>query len=281
MTGQIVFIVWRESVEALLVIGILATWLAHTPDARGAMRYLWGGVGAGIALALGLAWAIYNLAAVLPPDALEYFMVAMMLLAAALIVQMVLWMRAHGRRLKAELEGGLQASAERGHWWGIFLLAMIAVAREGSETVIFVYGMVSAAPSASLLGAVAAGIALALASYGVLQLGGRILSWRLFFRVTEVMLLALGAALLVAATDKLASLGVLPYTPAVWDSSWLLDDSGRLGGIIAALTGYRATPDRVTLAVWAIYWGAMGLALHLQNRRHAPAPQAADPSAAE
>ena len=43
MIAQIIFVVWRESIEALLVIGILQAWLRHSGTAR-ARRYLWGGV---------------------------------------------------------------------------------------------------------------------------------------------------------------------------------------------------------------------------------------------
>lgn len=272
MSGQVVFIVWRESVEALLVIGILASWLRQNAPASGAARYLWGGVAAGVGLALGLAYAMFNLAAALPPDALDYFMVAMMAVAAALIVQMVFWMRAHGRALQQHLEQGLGAAVEQKRWWGIFLLAMIAVAREGSETVVFVYGLLSSATAQTapgVAGAILLGIAGAVATYGLLQLGGRYLSWRMFFKFTEAMLLLLGAALAVSVADKLIGLGILPFTNTLWDTRWLLDDGSRLGGVVAALTGYRARPDDVILAVWVLYWGGIRALFWGQSRRFA------------
>jgi high-affinity iron transporter len=45
--AQVSFIIWRESVEALLVVGILYAWLARTPHAAIGRRWLWGGVAAG------------------------------------------------------------------------------------------------------------------------------------------------------------------------------------------------------------------------------------------
>ena len=45
--GNALFIIWRESAEAMLVVGILYAWLARQPDRRAGMRYLWGGVAAG------------------------------------------------------------------------------------------------------------------------------------------------------------------------------------------------------------------------------------------
>jgi high-affinity iron transporter len=92
----------------------------------------------------------------------------------------------------------------------------------------------------------------------VLQLGGRYLSWRTFFRITETMLLLLAGALLVTATDKLMGLDIVPaLSGRLWDSSAILPDSGPIGGLIAALSGYRAKPDLVQVLVLALYWGAM------------------------
>ena len=51
--GNVVFIVWRESIEALLVIGILQAWLGQQGgDACSRGRaYLWAGVAAGLVAA--------------------------------------------------------------------------------------------------------------------------------------------------------------------------------------------------------------------------------------
>ncbi|KAB7614182.1 FTR1 family iron permease, partial [Verminephrobacter sp. Larva24] len=47
--GQILFVMWRETVEAMLVVGILHAWLAHDPSGRRGKKYLWLGVLAGLA----------------------------------------------------------------------------------------------------------------------------------------------------------------------------------------------------------------------------------------
>lgn len=258
--GNVAFIIWRESVEALLVIGILNAWLAQQSDiaSRGRL-YLWGGVVAGlfVALALGIAFVAFGEA--IFEDAQLGYQTGAVLIAGALIIQMVFWMRRHGRTLKRELETSLQEAAERASWWTVFVLAMIAVAREGSETVVFLFGALSAAQQVSLIGTAAAivvGFLLALATYYALQLGGRILSWRVFFRVTEVMLLLLAASLLVIGVENLTELGVLPtLSGRLWDTSAILPDSGPVGGLLAALTGYRARPNLMDVVVYALYWG--------------------------
>lgn len=269
MFAQTLFIVWRESIEALLVVGILHAWLTHNAEGRAALRYLWGGVAAGVAAAVVLSFVLMRFGASLPPEGQDYFQAGLMLVAGALIVQMVFWMRRHGSNLKRELEHGLAVTARRGSWWGVFVIALIAVAREGSETVIFLHGMLAAAGAAGfgeLAGAIALALVAALVTYGALQLGGRHLSWRLFFRATEIMLLLLACALLVNAVGYLVSFGLLPYGAPLWDTSVLIDDMSRFGGLIASLTGYRAQPDPVTLITWLVYWGAIAAVFRLQAR---------------
>ena len=184
-----------------------------------------------------------------------------MLLACGLIVQMVLWMRKHGRTLKRDLETALQGAADRQNWWGVFTLAAIAVAREGCETVVFLAGTLSAARDGGFLAvslAAGAGLVLAVATYGLLQLGGKALSWRLFFRVTEALLLLLAGALLLTAADNLVALGLLPrLSGRLWDASKILSDGGAVGGLFASLTGWRARPDLTEVCVFFAYWGAM------------------------
>ena len=260
--GNIVFIVWRESIEALLVIGILNAWLSQQGDAvRRGRLFLWAGVAAGIVTAFALGAGFISLGDHLEPETMELYQTGLVLLAAGLIVQMVFWMRKQGRTLKRDLESALQGAADRDNWWSVFALAAIAVAREGSESVVFLAGTISAARDGALgltIGAAALGLATAVATYGLLQLGGRYLSWRTFFRITETMLLLLAGALLVTATDKLMGLDILPtLSGRLWDSSFLMPDSGPLGGLIAALTGYRARPDLVQVLVLALYWAAM------------------------
>jgi high-affinity iron transporter len=257
--GNALFIIWRESAEAMLVVGILYAWLKNHPDARRGMRYLWSGVAAGIGLALALAAVMLGIASLLSDQGLEYFQLAMMLVAAGLIVQMVFWMRRHGRTLKRELEQDMQRNATAANWWGLFFVVVLAVGRESAETVVFLYGLgAQSGGTLSFLGIVALGVAAALATFWLLQQGGRFVSWRTFFRVSEVLLLLLAGALLVSALEKLVALDLLPgLIDPVWDTSALLDDSGRFGGTIAAFTGYRARPALLPLLALAVYWAAL------------------------
>lgn len=256
--GNTLFIVWRESVEGILVVGILHAWLKSHPDGAHGMRYLWGGVAAGLGLAALLALAMMGVYSSLDGDALDYFQLGMMLAAAALITQMVFWMRKHGRALKKELETGLQRAAEQASWMGIAVIAMLAVGRESAETVIFLYGNGMAQQGmafAQFLGAAVLGFALALLTFWILVKGGRTLSWKNFFRISEFLLLLLAAGLLVNGVEKMIGYEWIPaLVDPVWDSSFLLDDNAKIGSLIASLTGYRAHPALMLVLVYIAFW---------------------------
>ncbi|ETF03213.1 FTR1 family iron permease [Advenella kashmirensis W13003] len=259
---QVAFIVWRESVEALLVVGILYTWLRASPEGRRGMPWLWGGVAAGLLLAFALALVFMGVSTWLSDTGQEWFQAIMALVACALVVQMVLWMKKHGRKLKSELVSGVSASVERNSWWGLLILVMIAVAREGSETVVFLWGTVLAGAQQNqawmLAAAGAGGFLLALLTFYILQLGGKIITWRRFFQITEILLLLLAGSLLVNGIDHLVSLDAIPtWVDPVWDTSGILDDSSGIGKILADFAGYRAMPSLMHVVLFALYWLAI------------------------
>ena len=271
---NIAFVLWRESIEALLVIGILNAWIGHRPEGerRQGRLWLWSGVGVGLIGAALLAAALVTIGEELSDDAQVYFQTTIVLIASALIVQMVFWMRRHGRTLKRELHAKLDSAANRSSWVAVAVLAAIAVMREGSEAAVFLYGVLAGSGASLGASALAAGLglALALASYGLLQAGARVFSWRAFFRVTEIMLLLLAGALLLSGVDNLVSLGLIPQLSGrVWDTSKILTDGGALGGLLSSLTGYRAKPVLIQLLVLGGYWIAMIWLLRRQTSRPA------------
>lgn len=274
---QVIFVMWRESVEALLVVGILHSWLSRTPGAESGRRWLWGGVVAGLLLAGLLGAGIYS-AQELLTHWQDQFQTLMVLVAAALIAQMVLWMRAHGRTLKRDLEQGLSRNLEHQNWWGVAILAALAIAREGSEAVVFLYGTLAAAPASDLplMGLAAlGGLLAALATFWLLQLGSKVMTWPRFFRITETLLLLLAASLVVTGVEKMQALEWLPpLVDGLWDSSWLLPDMGRIGGLVAGLTGYRAQPSLMTVLVFVGYWLLMAWLLR-RGKSNTPQAQGA------
>ena len=251
-------IVWRESLEAMLVIGVLLSWIARQPDlaAQGVLRRgLWSGAGAGVGLALALGYATFAIQSEIGGETLELFQLAMVLVAAGLILQMVLWMHRHGRHMKRELEAQAEKSAGA---FGIAAITALAVAREGAETVIFLYGLGLESDGGALfamLGAALVGFAAAGATAWLIAHGARYLNYRTLFRISEILLLLIANALLMNGIDRMIALDWLPpLMEPVWDTSALLGDGQGLGRFLADFVGYRARPAGMLLIVALAFW---------------------------
>ncbi|MDZ4254727.1 MAG: FTR1 family protein [Sulfuritalea sp.] len=248
-------VVFRESLEAMLVIGVLLGWIARQPEPAALKRGLWLGVAAGIGLALALGFATFAAQSQLGAEALEKFQVGMVLFAALLILQMVFWMHRHGRHMKRELEA--QAGRAVGAL-GLGTVAALAVAREGTETVVFLYGLgleSGGGEGFGLTAAALAGFALAAATGWLVARGARFLSYRALFAVSEILLLVIASSLLMAGVDRMIGLDWMPpLLDPVWDSSGLLDDGSGAGRLLADFAGYRARPSASLLLAYAGFW---------------------------
>jgi high-affinity iron transporter len=282
--NQSMFIVWRESVEALLVIGILQAWVSQQSQGNRLARYLWAGVVLGLMLSGLLAVLILFAGEAMSGSASEWFQASLALVASLLIVQMVGWMHRHGRTLKHDLRRHADAHLARQGGLGLLLLAMLAISREGSETVVFLYGA-GAQLRGPQLGLFAvggiSGLVLAALTIALLHSSRRFISWQRFFAISEALLLMLGAALLVSGTERIGGqllaldLPQIIYSSvgeALWDSSALLSDSRGLGGFLAGFAGYRATPSCLTLLVLIGYWLAVGGWLRQRAMEKIPCP---------
>lgn len=268
--GNSLFIVWRESVEAMLVIGILYAWLKRNEGVGGGLRALWLGVLAGIALAGLLGWGMVSVQGELSGAALEWFQIAILFIAAGLIAQMVLWMQKHGRHMKQHLERDMARAAQQSGRFGIAAVAALAIAREGAETAIFLYGMgLESQNGAGMAIGAGLGFVLAAATAWAVNCGLGMLNYRQFFRISGALLLLFAVALLVAGVDRLIGMDVLPaLVDPLWDSSALLDDNSGPGALFSAFTGYRARPSLTLVATYAAYWLAV-VALQRKLARHA------------
>jgi high-affinity iron transporter len=276
--GNILFVVWRESLEAVLIIGILHSFLvrrAGTSATRG-VRMMWAGVVAGLALSAFLAYLTVVIQDQLQGHALDIFQTSILFVSAALMTQMVMWMNKHGRRLKTELETELNHAMSSSGAWGAGLVAMFAIAREGTETSVYLYGLAlenSALTQGWMMaGAAILGVVLALATASVVSRGIRFLNYQTFFKVTSYALLFSAAGLVVSGTGRLIEMDFLPtLVDPIWNTSWILDSGHGVGAFIGSLTGYRARPSLMLALIYAGYWilglGILNRALWMPHPR--------------
>lgn len=262
--GNVLFVVWRESFEALLVIGIIYSWIKRHPDTRNGMRFLWGGVALGIVISVILALAIYGVFNSLEDIWQTGFIIFMELFACILIVQMVYWMNKHGKEMSHALIQGIDRNAKKHAWWGVLFIIAIAIAREGSEIVVFLSAIVmnlTAETTFAFVKEVVLGFVIAALTLTAFILTSKIISWKWFFNITGLMLLFLAVTLLLRATDELSNLFLeydidLPDALAMplWDSSSILDDGQGIGNFFSSFFAYRSQPTALALLVFICYW---------------------------
>jgi len=240
-------IAFREILEAALVVGIVLSYLARTGQRRhGAV--VWAGVAAGVAASLVGAFTFERLAGGFEGAAEQIFEGVTMLVGAALLTTMILWMMRQ-RHIAAELEQRVAAQMNRTRRFGLFVLVFVAILREGIETVIFLSAASVPSPDNNLIGAAAGILAAVLLGYLLFRGSARI-SLKTFFGVTNVLLILFAAGLVAQGIGELNEAGVIPaVVEHVWDinpavrpdgSYPLLHDHGYVGGILRGLFGYRS-----------------------------------------
>jgi high-affinity iron transporter len=251
-------IVFREVMEAALIVSLV---MAATTGLAGrnfwvAMGLAGGVIGAG-AVAL-FADTISHLASGMGQ---EVFNAAIMFLAVAMLAWHCVWMSRHGREL-AHAAGSVSRDVREGRrpLRALAVVVGVAVLREGSEVVLFLYGIAIGGDGQAgqmaigfvigLLG----GAALCAAKYfGLLQIPARRL-----FAVTNALIMLLAAAMASQGVAYLVSADMLPaWGHSIWDTSALLSDRSIFGRMLHSLIGYTARPEGIQIAAYLATLGSI------------------------
>jgi high-affinity iron transporter len=246
-------ILFRESLEAFLLVGILLAYLQRIGGQRYS-RWIYLGVAGGL---LASVVAAFILQVVVDQFSNEFYRAllsaAIMLVAVGILTYMAIWMhrqaRAHTEHAKRQLQDYMTA----GNVIGIAMLAFFSVWREGLETVLFLSALAYTGQELSPLGG-ALGMVLAVALIWLLITGARRVPMQTFFRYTSLLLIIIAAGLLGSAVAMLQSAGFAlgPTTP-LFDISSVLSDANGPGVFLRGIFGYNATPTPPQFALWAIY----------------------------
>jgi high-affinity iron transporter len=245
-------IVFREVLEAAIVVSIV---LAATKGVKGRIAWVSMGIAAGLLGAAVVAGFASAIAAALAGIGQELFNSTVLFLAVLMLGWHNVWMGRHGRALAMEMNQVGTAvrtgASSRAVLGGVIALAVL---REGSEVVLFLYGIAaaegggSAVISGGALG-LAGGVVLATALYfGLLRIPGRLL-----FGVTSWLILLLAAGMAAQGANFLVQAGLLPTLgEGLWDTSGLLSQSSPVGLVLHVLIGYMDRPDGIQL----LFYGA-------------------------
>lgn len=263
----------REGLEAALIVGLLLGALRRTRHAEMA-RFVWIGVGVAAVISLAVGAVLVLIGARLEGAAEELFEGLMMTLAVIVLTWVVLWMR--GQHAAASAESEIRRASTAGQRWAVFMVAFVAVGREGLETGLFV----SAAALASDTRLAVVGAALGLISAALLGGGLYLATLRLdvrrFFAVTSILLILFAAGLLAHAVHEFNELGWIPSGPEpVWDTSAFLSTEHAVGQTAAILFGYDPTPALAQVVAYVGYLITMTGVYAARLRRPLAAKEAA------
>lgn len=253
----VALLVFREVLEAALVVSIVCA------ATRGVVRrgvFVGGGITLGVIGAVLVALFAGSIADMASGVGQELFNAGVLLAAVAMIGWHVIWMSKHGRELAQHMQQVGQA-VRAGSSSLSMLLAVVALAvlREGSEVVLFLYGMaaggagatgMSAGMALGVVGGVAVGFAL---YFGLLRI-----PLKYFFSATNGLLVLLAAGLASTAARYLVQANLLPALHnQLWDSSWLLSNGSIPGQTLHILVGYDAQPSGMQM----LFYLAIAVAL--------------------
>ena len=247
------FIALREGLEAALIVGIIAAYLVKI-ERRDVLPGVWAGVGAALALSLGVGIVVVATIGKLPLAVQEGIEGLAAVIAVAVLGWMLFWMRRQGRAIKGDLERGVDAALAAGSAVALAGLAFVAVAREGLETVLFLFAIgTSSGPALQTLVAALAGLAVAVAIGWAIFAAGIRIDLRRFFTITGVVLIFVSAGLLAFAVHEFGEAGLIANTGAAFDLGSVLPESSPLGALLAGLFGYRSSPTPLEVIVYVAY----------------------------
>jgi high-affinity iron transporter len=202
----------REGLEATLIVGIVLTCLQKAQQQK---YYLWVYLGVIVGIMASILIGLFLWQSLAQIEASQYtyapvfqqlFKTALILISIVMLSWMLIWMSKQAKSLKSEVQNSINQVIEKKNnaGIGIFFLVLIAVLREGFETVFFINAQVQENLFGSCLGAIV-GLSLAiLMGWGLFYWGIKI-NLRLFFKVMGIFLLLIVSGLVIGALKNFDS----------------------------------------------------------------------------
>lgn len=264
----------RESLEAVLIVGILYTFLVKS-EARLFLKYLWFGVIASVLGSILLGWGLY--AVLEETEEVKTLLEGiLMYIAAGFLLYMIIWM-AKNVNIKQQLESKAKEALRVGKW-AVFSVVFLSVLREGFETVIFLSAATRIEQSVSSFVYALLGIILSLGIGYLIFVIGKRLDLKKFFLITSVLLIFFAAGMIAYGTHELEEFFVEelhwieedqvvrawnlfeptttpPVSLTFYDQvdgkyvHWL-HEKGRMGIFLKSLFGYNSNPNVVEVILW-------------------------------
>ena len=242
-------IMFREGIEAALIVGIIASYLKQTGRSN-LMSAVWVGIVLATLLCLAIAILLQIGGQEFPYQQQKLFAAGVSAIAVGVLTWMVFWMKRASRSIKGELESQVEVAihpdqSEDKLNFALIGMAFFAVAREGLESVVFLlatFQQEQGSQSAVALGAGLGYVAAIAVGVGIYQ-GGVRLDLKRFFKWTGVLIILVAAGLSAGAIRAAHAAGMWDLLQTVvFDASTILPKRSILGSILAGIFGYNDAP---------------------------------------
>jgi high-affinity iron transporter len=244
-------IVFREVIEAGLIVGIV---LAATAGVPRRSTFVALGVLGGVIGACLVALFAGELASLFQGSGQELFNASILFLAVAMLTWHNVWMASHGRDMARELKAaGHEVISGKRTLAALSIVVGVAVLREGSEVVLFLYGIVAQGGTshAALAAGGALGLAAGAAVSALMYFGLLTIPAHRLFTVTSGLITLLAAGMAAQAVLFLQNGGYInALTDTLWNTSWLLPEDGIAGRLLHTLVGYSEAPNGAQLIAY-------------------------------
>ncbi len=253
-------IVFREVLEAALIIGIV---LAATQGVAKRGAWVSAGIVGGIAGAGLVALFADVISGAISGIGQEIFNASILLVAVIMLGWHNVWMGRHGREMAQHMNkvGHAIKQGER----PMHMLAIViglAVLREGSEVVLFLYGIAAAQQEQAgfmlmggLMGLLVGGVMGLMLYFGLLRISSKYL-----FRTTSWLITLLAAGMAAQAAGFLVQADLLPpLVPTLWDTSAILSQQSLLGRLLQTLVGYTDHPAGIQVLFYVVTLAAIAV----------------------
>jgi high-affinity iron transporter len=262
MLGALI-IVFREVIEAGLIIGIV---LVATRRVTGRGKWITLGLAAGVLGACVVAGFAGAISEAFSGSGQELLNAAVLGTAVVMLMWHNAWMARHGREMAAELSKvGTEVMEGKRPLTALALVVGLAVLREGSEIVLFLYGIVAGGTSGSeLLVGGLLGLVAGAGFTGLTYLGLVAIPSRYIFTVTTILITLLAAGMAAQAVKFLDQAGVVTMLGGtLWDTSEWLSEGSIPGKLLHAMIGYSEQPTAMQLIVYVTVLAVMVLLMRI------------------
>ena len=256
----------REGLEAALIIGIIIGALQKLHQ-ENLTPVVWRGVALAVVLSFAAGLGLNYLGMEFEGQFEEVFEGMAMLLAAGILTWMILWMQHKGGEIQQDIEARTAHAALNRGGSALFILAFLAVFREGIELALFLMAARMASDPFSVLVGAVLGLGVAILLGWMIFATTRRLNLRHFFQITNVLLLLFAAGLVAHGVHEFNEAGWVPsIVENVWDINHLLSDKSEIGSILKALFGYNGNPSLTEVIAYLGYFTILGTIL-IRNQR--------------